>query len=186
MSELVHGTSNVRFFYKIKNIIDSFFLTDCNSLFTLQIPNSTLYRTELICRYISDETEDSFELENFLMLLYMDFIKNSIKNYNPEKVFQKLRKIYYDSDTLIISNGTESYSFDRTNINLCNITISMSKKDIEKGQLILDEIYELYRYRFSFPKLLESLWLNFIDDYKTGDNKKAYQSIIDLLKECFN
>lgn len=186
MSELIHKIPKLSLFYKIKNILQNLLVTESSPMFTLHIPNNTLYRTELICKYISDEQGYDFGLENFLMLLYLDFIQDAIKHYNPHKIFELLKKSYYTSETIILSNGIDTYSIDKVDLNVCNLTITMSESDVKKGELILNEIYELYRYRFQFSKLLESLWLNFIEGYKCGDNKRAYHSMVNLLKKCFS
>jgi len=172
-------------FDKIRYFLSDLFAIEEIPSFTLQIPKNILLRTELLCKYISEDKGYSFNLENFLMLLYLDFIKTTIKEYNPEKVFKMLSKSYYDNSVIKLSNGIDSCLIDRTDINICNITITMDEDDLKKGQLVLEEIFELYKHRYSFSRLMEALWLNFIDGYKRGENKKAYQSIVKLLEKCF-
>ena len=184
MYEIAHAKYKENIFDKIRNAISDFFVAEEIPSFTLQIPRNILLRTDLICKYISEEKGYSFNLENFLMLLYLDFIKTTIRDYNPEKVFKMLSKSYCDTSTLKLSNGVDCCIIDRSNVNMGTLTITMDEDDVEKGQLILDEIYELYKHRFSFSRLIEVLWLSFIDDYKCGENKRAYHSIVKLLKDC--
>lgn len=183
MFATVYGKT-LSFFYRLNCILNSLFTKEYDPEFTLSIPNSIVHRTKLICSYIKSEHGYDFELENFLMLLYLDFIKNSIRNYNPKKLFNDLSKNYYEDDYLVISTGDYKYNIEKTKYTKIDITIIMSDEDVEKGQLILDELYDLYHYKISFSKLLENLWIGFIEDYKCGINKRAYHSIVKLLKDC--
>lgn len=175
-------TLHISFIDRVKDIFTRA-STKNQEYFYVNIPENILCRTQLICDFIQEEHDCVFGLNNFLMLLYLDFLKTSVKSYNPEKLFKLLSKDFFQAD-IIISNGTEDYSINRTNYNFSNLTISMNRWDFEKGQLILDEIYDLYKYKFSFSHLIQALWLDFIENYKNGTNKSAYYSIISLLKQC--
>lgn len=150
----------------------------------LTIPNNILYRTELMCSYISSENKVEFGIENFLMVLYMDFIKNSIKHYNPERTFKELtRKHEYKSEIVLMING-EREVYTEIKQECSTVEIEIENEELKKGQLILDELYDIYRYRISMNSLLSSLWINFIEDYKKGENKRAYTQIMKILREC--
>lgn len=168
----------------IDNLIERLFAVESAPEYELSIPNNILHRTQLICEYIKSEKGYDFGIEEFLMLLYMDFIKNCIKNYNPKGVFKQLSKDYYKDEyietvTMGVHEKTLITEYPKT-----KLVISMAEEDTKKGQLILDELYDLYRYRITFSKLLENLWVGFIEDYTSGENKRAYHSIVKILKEC--
>lgn len=168
----------------IDNFINRLFAVDSDPEFELNIPTNIIHRTELICEYIKTEKGYDFEMEEFLMLLYIDFIKNCVKNYNPQRVFKDLSKDYYDDHYITAIEDGIAYNIPMKKYSKAKLVISMAEEDTKKGQLILDELYDLYGYRISFSKLLENLWIGFIEDYKTGENKRAYHSIVKLLKEC--
>lgn len=169
----------------IDNFIENLFAVESDPEFELCIPDNILHRTELICEYIKTEKGYDFEVEGFLMLLYMDFIKNCIKNYNPRKVLKQLTENYYKDQYITAVNfGDTPEIIPIVKYKKTKLVISMAEEDVRKGQLILDELYDLYRYRIPFSKLLENLWIGFIEDYKTGENKRAYHSIVKILKEC--
>ncbi|MGL4772232.1 MAG: hypothetical protein ACRC2K_01590 [Clostridium sp.] len=156
-----------------------------NPSFDISIPNNVLHRTELICKFISSEKGYDFEIENFLMLLYLDFIKNSIKSYNPKKIYTQLTTKYYENRTIILESGDECFQVNIKDTSFSTLEISMDREDVSKGQLILDELYDLYNIRISFNRLLEALWIGFIEGYKRGDNNKAFKTIASLLENCF-
>lgn len=153
--------------------------------FDIEIPSNILHRTELICNYIKKEKGYDFEIENFLMLLYLDFVRQSVVNYNPEKVYKELTKEYYRRETMTLSTGDEIIEIERSDIDFVTLEITIEREDVDQGMLILEELYDLYKIRISFNRLLESLWIGFIESYKRGENKRAYASIVKLLKECF-
>lgn len=186
MYEVTHTTFFSKITYFIYDLLDSFASEEKEKSFNISIPADILYRSKLICEYIEGEIDEDFDINNMLMLLYLNFIKECVKNYNPKYVYNLLNKSYYDTRNIIISDGKNNISIDRSPIKLSVLKVSISTDDYKKGQLILDEIYELYQSRYSFSKLIECLWMDFIYSYKTGQNKKAYNSIVKMLKQCFD
>ena len=165
-------------------IVSNLFVKENSNCITINIPRDIVYRTELICSYISDQGEPDFDLSTFILLLYLDFIKTSITHYNPQKTFKKLTTLYYTSNKIVLSNGSEECIVDRSNTNMSTYTIEFNPEDIQKGELILNELYELFHYKISFSKMIEQIWIGFITEYKTGDNKKAFLDIKRMLKSC--
>lgn len=184
MYEILHNNFLNKVTYFLYDLFDAFTQEEKVKTFTISIPSDVLLRSKLICEFIESEIHDDFNLDNMLMLLYLDFIKDSIENYNPKTVYTLLNKSYYDTRNIVIASGNDSVSIDRAPVALSDLKMSISTEDYKKGQLILDEIYEIYQSRYSFAKLIECLWMNFIYSYKTDENKKAYRSIVKMLKEC--
>lgn len=176
---------NISIIDKIKNILFNA-VKSSDEVVDINIPKNVLIRTKLLCRYIEEEQDVEFDLNNFLMLIYLDFVKTSIKTYDPEKIFKMLTKDYLSNNKILLSNGTDSCYIEKNKTEFSNITITIEKKDYEYGQMILDEIYDLYKYRISYSHLLESLWMDFMECYKNGTKKRAFKTIIKLLKDCFN
>ncbi|WP_315069182.1 hypothetical protein [uncultured Clostridium sp.] len=149
----------------------------------ISIPKDIFLRTELICKYISKSENCSFDISTFIILLYLDFIKDCIENYNPKKLLDRLRHEYVKDRSIIISNGYENYQVEDNTISYYNLSIIFDKEEAAKGNLILDEIFELFHTKFSFNTLIEKLWIGFIQTYKYGDNRKAFNHIRDILKD---
>lgn len=153
----------------------------------IKLPSNVLHRTELMCIYISEEIKDTFTINDFLMLLYLDFVKYAIKNYNPKRVLKEaMRKneLYQDDELTIVIND-KTYIANKNSIRYSYVDITMSKSEIRKGEIILDELYDLYKFKIPFEVLLSNLWINFIEDYQNGTNKRAYTSIVKLLKQVY-
>lgn len=169
--------------YKLYKIFQNYLESkSSNIIVTIHLPQNIVYRTELICHYISEEEKCDFDLNTFLLLLYYDFVKECIETYNPKKILQKLTHKYFNDKSLIISNGYENYQLSGMTKSLCTITINFDKQESSKGELILKELEELFHTKILFSTLLEQIWMNFIENYKTGDNKKAFNYLRTILK----
>lgn len=172
-------TSNNGLFCRMYNFIEN--LSSTREV-ELAIPSDIFYRTELMCECVSDELEIDFQIQHFIYALYENFIHDAITKYNPKKILQALKDFPYYGETLNIVINGEKTIFEKNQHKIVNITITMKKCDIKKGELILSEIEELYGYNASFEKLMSAIWIDYIEDYKKGNNKKAYTSIVKLLK----
>ena len=174
---------------QISNILKSISqVFSFNKVITIKVPTDIIKRAELMCMYIEDDMNCDFKIDNLMMLLYMDFVKYAIKNYNPNRVIKEVyRKREEVSDTLDIQINGQVHRVKREgSIKYSTLEIKIPKKEFEKGQLILDELEALYNCHVSFEKMFGNLLINFIEDYKTGVNKRAYTSIVKILKSVFN
>ncbi|UYZ38984.1 hypothetical protein OD350_29290 (plasmid) [Clostridium beijerinckii] len=171
------------FFNNIFNMLSKYLHKDSDYItVTIILPKEVILRTQLICNYISEEEDCYFDLNSFLLLLYLDFIKDCIEKYDPKKVLQRLTYNYLDKKPLIITNGYEKYQLNSTS-SYYEYNINFEKTEASKGELILDELHELFHCHISFNTLIEQLWVSFIYRYKTGENKKAFAYLRRILKE---
>ncbi|WP_455822433.1 hypothetical protein [Clostridium butyricum] len=100
MYEIIHTNLISKITYSIYNFIEYFARDDKTKIISVSIPSDILYRSQLICEYIKGEIDEDFDLDNLLMILYMNFIKECVKNYNPKSVYALLNKTYYDTKKL--------------------------------------------------------------------------------------
>lgn len=156
----------------------------------LRVPTDVLKRADLMCMYIQEETECLFEIESLLEILYFDFVGYAIKNYNPSRVLKEAsrkQRNFNGHDAIILQMDGKEYKMSREQkIKHSSIEIKMPKREYQKGQLILDELEALYGYKIPFEVMLSNLLINFIEDYKEGINKRAYTSILKILKKIEN
>lgn len=166
-------------------IIYDFFLSFSSSVsLTIAVPTAVYLRTKLLCEYISEEVDIDFELSNFLMVIYLDFISHSTKKYDPLSMYRSIQPVYQKNDLLIIKQGEQVLTERKKhNTTWTEIVITMDKKDVMKGEMILYELDELYGHQITFEQMIGNLWHNFIDGYKRGEHAKALQKIIHMLKK---
>lgn len=67
---------------------------------------------------------------------------------------------------------------------MTEVIITIDKKEALKEEMILAEIDELHGQAISLEKMLSNLWIHFIEEYKRGDNVKAFNNaIVRMLKK---
>lgn len=167
----------------VKNIAESVFslFDSFSSEFKLElvVPTNIVKRSLLICRYISEETEQEFGLDDLLMFLYNDFVDCSVKKYEPKKLLRDLSRVHNYDDVIKISfGGNEVYEVNKSKYDRKLVEIVISKDDTVKGQLILDELKDLYGFNMNITKMFYVLWVNFIEDYKRGEKNKYINSVV--------
>ena len=148
-------------------------------------------RTKLLCIYIEEETGESFDLGAFILILFRDFLNYSVKNPLPSRILSEIStkplKEEKDEYIKIVCNGVTSYEKPFNSTERINrkrvVKVKMDKREAQKGKIILDEIYFSQGISISMEELLSSLWTNFIVDYREGNNKRAYKSIVKILKQ---
>jgi hypothetical protein len=168
------------FWDMIESFLSSFSKTE---MLEIIVPTNVYLRTKLLCEYISEKVEVYFDVSNFLMTLYLDFLQSAIEKYNPKKIQEQITRSHGYDDILLIHANDKIYEYKKREGKQTTITIGIDKKDGRKGQLLLDEMEELYGQAPSLEKLLSILWINFIEDYKAGNNQKALNDIIRMLKK---
>lgn len=169
----------------LADIIDSFInLLSKSVTLNVIVPTNILIRTKLICDYISEEVEVEFSIENFLMIVYLDFIRESIRKYDPLKIYRQLNESFGYNDTIKLTFGDEVYEYNKRECSRTELIIEMDKKDALKGQQLLSELDDLYgRTNITLEKMISTLWINFIENYKRGEHDKALKTIIKMLKQ---
>ena len=85
MYEIMHTNLINKITYSIYNFIEYFARDDKTKTISVSIPSDILYRSQLICEYIKGEIDEDFDLDNLLMILYMNFIKECVKITIPNQ-----------------------------------------------------------------------------------------------------
>lgn len=164
----------------LKSIVESFRTT---ADLSLVIPKSVYLRTIQICNYIEEASETKFRIENFIMLLYLEFINSSITDLDIFTIYKMIDRPNI-TNTVRITNGHDVCECNLKEYSKKEISITMLKKDVLKGELLLAEIYELYGRVFCLEKVISTLWINFINNYLKGDNKAILELIKSSLQNC--
>lgn len=180
--------------YTKKNKIESFMSKIRTTIdYEILVPNDILSRTELMCMFVQEEIKEYFGIDEFLMLLYQGFINYAVKNPNPDRICReatrkKVKRVRERGDEVIkIVINEKEYIEKKEGSLYVNedvfVNIRMPKYEAKKGQLILSELYSIKGIYVGMEELLANLWINFIEDYKDGTNKRAYRSLVKILKE---
>lgn len=176
--ELIDNTITI-----MSRLINNNVTIDCSNIININIPNNILYRTQLICSSISNKNNIDFNLNSFITILFDSFIDKCIKQYNPDTILKMLifNKNFNSNNNLIIKYNDISYNINNNHNNNYIMNIELSDDINSESILILDEIYDLYGYKFTVSNLIESIWISYIEDYKKGINKRMYYKLNKLV-----
>lgn len=161
----------------IKSLIASHSLTES---LEIVIPKNVYLRTQLICAYIEEVTGQPFDENMLLTLLYDDFLNNSIEKYDPSGIRQEIDHSKYD-DKLLIHSNDRVYEYGKPKGRQIVFTVSFYKNQVEKGELLLDELEDIYGKSPTLELMVATIWINFIEDYKVNGGKIVLQKIKELL-----
>lgn len=172
--------------------------------YELSVPSDVISRTELMCLYISEEIDEFIGINDILYLLYKDFINYSIKNPLPDRILKEatskgivkkeVEEKEEDEYIKIVCDGVEYIekvnNFEKKSkkkrvedLNVSKtVYVKLAKREAEKGIIILNELYVTKGVKVTMEELLRNLWVNFIYDYRNGTNKRAYKSVVKMLK----
>lgn len=147
----------------------------------IQIPTNVFLRTKQLCAYIESEVGVRFDLSNFIMALYLDFINSSIVKHDISTIFKILSKNNYTHNIKIVCGG-DVWEGPLSTDSTTELIISMKKDDVLRGELLLAEIDDLYNYVLSIEETLSIIWVTFIRNYLKESNKKTLNAIINILR----
>lgn len=154
---------------------------------SITVPHAIYLRTRLICDYIQSVYEIDLNTGKFLDILYMDFIHRNMKKHNPSKMYEELTKYDMDLDDLAINDhkNNKVYTVRKKHQSNIELGISFSKKNIERGEMILAELDEVIGKYMTVEKLLSRLWIGFIQSFSDGNNERAIEKIIKMAAKNF-
>lgn len=167
---------------RIKSYFESLSTTE---IINLIIPTDVFYRTELMCKCISSDIGIEWELIHFIFYIYQGFIQDTIEKYEPKKIIRMIsRNSKYFQKTTFSVDG-EDFSYSKYSNRISKLVIELDKEEVKKGELILCELGELYGCNINFGELLSIIWIDYIEEYKKGNNKKTYKTLHKLANETF-
>ena len=155
------------------------------STLSIIVPKNTYLRTKIICEYIEDQYEVDFQPINFIMLMYLEFLQQSIENYQPHRIREEIYHAENHDDYLIIHDKGKTFKTKTNHEKRLEIKITMSKRDVEKGMLLLEEIESLHGHSPSLEQMIAALWINYINEYKSGNKQYAIDKIVALVMRSF-
>jgi hypothetical protein len=167
----------------IKTMFNSFICSFKRSVeLEINIPTTIYLRTKQICTYIEEMVGYNISVGDFLMALYLEFVDSSIIDKDIFSIY-KIIDTPNSTDTIKISNGTNTWECELKERKKCTVTIDIGKKDLLRGELLLAEIHELYGRYFSIENVIATIWINFITNFLKGNNKDVLEALIDILKK---
>lgn len=156
-------------------------------LLSIEVPLNSYLRAEVFCEDIQDITETSFDQRDLLTLLYEDFLYEAKINPDLKKIFKVLTRLEHESGkTAVLEKKTDSIFkliHKEQHEELKSLPISMRRKYALRGEIILADMEESYpNHSYTIERVLELLYMDFIDTFRKGDNTEVIKKIIKLLE----
>ncbi|MFJ7941118.1 hypothetical protein ACIQYG_21885 [Peribacillus sp. NPDC096622] len=155
-------------------------------LLSIQVPLNSYLRAEIFCEDIQDLSEMPFSQNDLMKLLYEDFLYFAKINPDPKKMFKLLSTLERESGKdAILEKQTDSIFkliHKDQHQELETLELRMRRKYALRGEVLLADLEEHHpNHGYTIERVIELLYMDFIDTFRKGDNTEAVQKIIKLL-----
>lgn len=165
-----------------------------NVILELNLPASLYFRAEILCEDIQDLSGIEFTHRHLLNILFHDFLVYVQKNPNPKELYHLLlqrnpvpapikpMKLIHDGQELLLDVPKKVIQSPTTS-KMKTLRYEVKRKLALRGEVVLADIAEIYpQHPFTLEKVLEILYIDFIDKFKKGEKKDAIVNILDYLE----
>ena len=155
-------------------------------LLSIHVPLNSYLRAEIFCEDIQDLSEMPFSQNDLMKLLYEDFLYFAKKNPDPKKMFKMLTTLEGESGKdAILEKQTDSIFkliHKDQHQELETLDIRMRRKYALRGEVLLADLEEDHpNHGFTIERVIELLYMDFIDKLRKGDNTEAMNTILRIL-----
>ncbi|MDF9763490.1 hypothetical protein OKW24_005263 [Peribacillus simplex] len=155
-------------------------------LLSIEVPLNSYLRAEVFCEDIQDITETPFDQRTLLTLLYEDFLYEAKINPDLKKIFKVLTRLEHESGkTAVLEKKTDSIFkliHKEQHKELKSLDVRMRRKYALRGEIILADMEDAHpNHGYTIERVLELLYMDFIDAFRKGDNTEVIKKIIKLL-----
>lgn len=155
-------------------------------LLSIQVPLNSYLRAEIFCEDIQDLSEMPFSQNDLMKLLYEDFLYFAKINPDPKKMFKLLSTLERESGKdAILERQTDSifkliHKYQHQELE--TLDLRMRRKYALRGEVLLADLEEHHpNHGYTIERVIELLYMDFIDTFRKGNNAEAVQKIIKLL-----
>jgi hypothetical protein len=164
----------------------------------LMIPSPIYFRGEIFCEDIEELSEQSFTHSDLLNLLYHDFLIYVQKNHNLEQMYnllsereqrissplvqQKKIELIHEGEKSLLSLPSIRQKSPSKHPKVKVLQYQLKRKLALRGEVFLSDLAEVYpEHPFTLERVLEIIYIDFIEKFKKGENKEAIVNILAYL-----
>lgn len=156
----------------------------------LNIPDNTYFRMKILCEDISELSGQLFNQQKMIDLLWGQFIDQVKRVPNFEMVHDMLieredkrsvvkKEIKQQKNTFTFFENTYNAA---VKTNKKTIQYRMNRKQALRGEIMLADISEIKPdHQLTLERVLEIIYCDFIEKYKTGESEQVVEQIIDII-----
>ncbi|QKE76120.1 hypothetical protein HPK19_25290 (plasmid) [Arthrobacter citreus] len=142
--------------------------------FKFEIPSKDYLRAKVFCSDVEELAEYKFSMEDFITILYEDFMRNIRKNNGDLLKMYKLISSR-DKRLQLLSGGKQKHLKDEF---VVEVSCIIQREDALKFEVLLMEIEEVYNVYYSVEDVLEILVSDFIYELSIGNLKSIMAKIV--------
>jgi len=191
------NSGNTGTFIKAVNLLSQKF----DVRFRIDIPYSVYLRGETFCDDIQELSGEKFTNGDLIKILYHDFVMYIIKKPDLKRVYQLLMERYdriynvqkprrleiipYNTpEKLIINDQRGTSTYDLEDDDYVTLKVYLSKKYALRGEVVLADLAEIYPdHPFTLEKVLEIIYIDFVEKFRRGELQDAVVNILNFLEE---
>lgn len=154
---------------------------------SIEIPKNLFLRASVFCDDIQELSEMSFVQNDLINLLYNDFLLYAKKNPDPKKIFSLLASLEKSGkDTLLEQKSKSVFKLVHRENHQDNVKLQlrMRRKVALRGEVLLADMEEVQpEHGYTLEKVIELLYIDFIDKFRKGDNESVIKNILALIED---
>lgn len=171
----------------LKESIKSFIFPESRyACVAIKVPTLTYLRTETYCEILSDIMDDTFESKHFLSVIYKDFIYKFFRYHQHKKTHELIQNYQYIHSPLLINDyqaGKEYVIHDERSFKKECVHLRLKKHMALKGELLLAEIDEMFGTSINLEKLIEIVWMDYVEGSMKMSEKKMITEFLKMINE---
>lgn len=158
-------------------------------LLMIEVPLNFYLRAEVFCEDIQDMAEMPFSQNKLVSILYEDFLRYAKRNPDPHSIFGLLASLERQAgkDPQLEQQNKTVFKLVHKEVeqDFHTVNIRMRRNYALRGEVILADMEEVQPgHGYTLERVLELLYMDFIDKFRKGHNSAdIINSILKLLEE---
>ncbi|KAA9015740.1 hypothetical protein [Niallia endozanthoxylica] len=157
----------------------NFILTDRRLPFKVKVPNDLFQRAEILCEDVVEmkENNKAFTQAELIEYIFKEFLEEVRKNDGNLRSFQM--KFNNRMKDLPMINGQPLLPQKRKT----TLHTKIGRKEVRRAEVFLKDLSFLSNHDLTVEKLLEMVYIDFLNEYQQGRRKKVLKEIIEAIDQ---
>lgn len=155
-------------------------------LLTIQVPKNMFLRAAVLCDDIQELSEMNFNQNDLMKLLYNDFLLYAKKHPDPRSIFGLLSSLEKaGKDKKLQQQGTVfKMVHQELQQEKIPLQVRTPRKVALRGEILLADMDEVQPgHGYTLERVLELVYIDFIDAIRKGSSADAVNKILSLLDQ---
>lgn len=171
-------------FSKLSDLVLSKLFEWCE--FNIKVPNYLYLRAKILCEDVELLSGYEFQVHELIYLLYRMFLHKMIQQDDPFYIYQVINVRSLDKPKvkkvgqLMDIGDNDKLKSDKVK----SVNVRIKRKYVLRGEVILRDLENIVpNHNLTIEKILETIFIDFIKEYQSGNFKNAMNVLIQALEE---